>query len=126
MTKQNPYKQNKGFKRLFFAFINSISGLKVAYLEESAFRQELLLCVILLPIPFLFPTSLIEKLIMIGSLFILLIVELLNTAIESAVDRISFLKHKLSKKAKDLGSAAVLLAFCYVLFSYITIIKNYI
>ena len=126
MTKQNPYKQNKGFKRLFLAFVNSISGLKVAYLEESAFRQELLLCVILLPIPFLFPTSLIEKLIMIGSLFILLIVELLNTGIESAVDRISFLKHKLSKKAKDLGSAAVFLAFCYVLFSYITIIKNYI
>ena len=126
MPKQNPYKQNKGFKRLFFAFINSISGLKVAYLEESAFRQELLLCVILLPIPFLFPTSLIEKLIMIGSLFILLIVELLNTGIESAIDRISFLKQKLSKKAKDLGSAAVFLAFCYVLFSYIIIIKNYI
>ena len=126
MTKQNPYKQIKGFKRLFFAFINSISGLKVAYLEESAFRQELLLCVILVPIPFLFPTSLIEKLIMIGSLFILLIVELLNTGNESAIDRISFLKHKLSKKAKDLGSAAVFLAFCYVLFSYIIIIKNYI
>ena len=74
IPENNPHKQNTGLRRLFLAFVNSISGFNFAIKEESAFRQELLLCLFLVPLIFIFPTSPIEKILMIGSLLLLLIV----------------------------------------------------
>ena len=122
----NPHKQNTGLKRLFLAFVNSISGFKFAIKEESAFRQELLLCLFLIPLIFIFPTSPIEKILMIGSLLLLLIVELLNSSIEAAIDRISFSHHDLSKRAKDLGSAAVLVALTLVVITYLSVLTKFL
>ena len=122
----NPHKKNTGFKRLFFALINSLSGFVFAFKEESAFRQELLLSVLLFPSIFFFPTSPIEKILMIGSLLILLIVELLNSSVEAAIDRISFSQHDLSKRAKDLGSAAVFLSLLLVLITFTVIITKHL
>ena len=125
IPENNPHKQNRGLKRLFLALINSISGFNFAIKEESAFRQELLLCLFLVPLIFIFPTSPIEKILMIGSLLLLLIVELLNSSIEAAIDRISFSHHDLSKRAKDLGSAAVLCSLAFVFVTYVSILKRF-
>ncbi len=126
IPENNPHKQNTGLRRLFLAFVNSISGFNFAIKEESAFRQELLLCLFLVPLIFIFPTSPIEKILMIGSLLLLLIVELLNSSIEAAIDRISFSHHDLSKRAKDLGSAAVLVALSLVVITYLSIITKFL
>ncbi len=80
-----------------------------AFQEESAFRQELLLLVILSPIAFLLPVPALQKAVLVASLLMVLVVELLNSSVEAAIDRISFEHHDLSKRAKDFGSAAVML-----------------
>jgi diacylglycerol kinase (ATP) len=79
-------------------------------MEESAFRQELTLFALLTPIAFLLPITLVEKALLISSLAMVLVIELLNSSVEAAIDRISFEHHDLSKRAKDFGSAAVMLA----------------
>jgi diacylglycerol kinase (ATP) len=79
-------------------------------MEESAFRQELTLFVLLTPIAALLPISLLEKSLLVSSLVMVLVIELLNSSVEAAIDRISFDHHDLSKRAKDFGSAAVMLA----------------
>jgi len=79
-------------------------------MEESAFRQELTLLILLTPIALLLPISLLEKSLLISSLIMVLVIELLNSSVEAAIDRISFEHHDLSKRAKDFGSAAVMLA----------------
>jgi diacylglycerol kinase (ATP) len=79
-------------------------------MEESAFRQELTLFILLTPIAFFLPISLLEKSLLISSLVMVLVIELLNSSVEAAIDRISFDHHDLSKRAKDFGSAAVMLA----------------
>ena len=79
-------------------------------MEESAFRQELTLFVLLTPIAALLPISLLEKSLLVSSLIMVLVIELLNSSVEAAIDRISFEHHDLSKRAKDFGSAAVMLA----------------
>ena len=79
-------------------------------MEESAFRQELTLFVLLTPAAFLLPVSLVEKSLLVSSLIMVLVFELLNSSVEAAIDRISFEHHDLSKRAKDFGSAAVMLA----------------
>ncbi len=79
-------------------------------MEESAFRQELTLLVLLTPIAALLPISLLEKSLLVSSLVMVLVIELLNSSVEAAIDRISFDHHDLSKRAKDFGSAAVMLA----------------
>ena len=104
-----PYKGKTGLKRLLNAFRYSCSGLKEAYRNEDAFRQEVLLAAILIPLAFWVSPEIIERALMIGSVLLLLIVELLNSAIEAAVDRISLDDHPLAKRAKDIGSAAVLI-----------------
>ncbi len=96
--------------RAWRAAINSLSGLRYAVQEESAFRQELTLLVILAPCAFLLPTTVVERILLLGTLLLVLIVELLNSSVEAAIDRISLEKHGLSKRAKDFGSAAVMLA----------------
>ncbi|MEN9930231.1 MAG: hypothetical protein RL604_478 [Pseudomonadota bacterium] len=106
----NPHKGNKGLTRAFRAAINSWNGLIYAYKEESAFRQELALSLILIPLAIYLPVTPIEKILLIASVILVLIIELLNSSVEAAIDRISFEVHDLSKRAKDFGSAAVMLA----------------
>jgi diacylglycerol kinase (ATP) len=107
---QNPHKGNRGLARAWHAAKNSWCGLVYAFQEESAFRQELTLFVLLTPVAFLLPISHLEKALLISSLIMVLVVELLNSSVEAAIDRISFEHHDLSKRAKDFGSAAVMLA----------------
>lgn len=96
----------------------SIAGLRVAISKESAFRQELILFVILAPLGFWLGANGIERVLLIGSLMIVLIVELLNSAVEAAIDRIGKKRHKLSGRAKDMGSAAVYLALLLVIMTW--------
>jgi diacylglycerol kinase (ATP) len=105
-----PLKGRTGLDRIVHATLNSWSGLCLAYRGESAFRQETWLAMVLLPAAFWVGRSLLEIALLIGSVLMVLIVELLNSAIEAVVDRVSFEWHELSKRAKDVGSAAVLLA----------------
>jgi len=105
---------NKGLKRVIKATGYSMQGLASAFKFESAFRQELLLAIILIPLAFYLGDSSVERVLMIGSVLIVLIVELLNSAIETAVDRIGSEKNVLSGRAKDIGSAAVFVALANV------------
>ncbi|RZT42708.1 diacylglycerol kinase [Cupriavidus agavae] len=109
-VENNPHKGNRGLSRAWHAGINSLSGLRYAVLEESAFRQELTLVVILAPCAFILPATIVERVLLLGTLLLVLIVELLNSSVEAAIDRISLERHSLSKRAKDFGSAAVMLA----------------
>jgi diacylglycerol kinase (ATP) len=119
---QNPHKGNKGITRAFRAAVNSWNGLVFAIREESAFRQELTLASVLVPLSFVLPVSPAEHIILFGSVILVLIVELLNSSVEAAIDRISFEKHDLSQRAKDFGSAAVMLALILCLFSWVCIL----
>lgn len=101
---------NHGIKRIIRATGFSMKGLKAAWVHEAAFRQELLLAVVMLPITLLVNISTIERLMLILTVFIVLIAELLNSAIEAVVDRIGSEIHPLSGQAKDIGSAAVFLS----------------
>ena len=92
-----------------------------AFQEESAFRQELVLLVVLTPVSLFLPVSSIEKCALIASLIMVLVVELLNSSVEAAIDRISFDHHDLSKRAKDFGSAAVMLALLVSALLWLTI-----
>ena len=108
--KQNPHKGNRGLTRAWHAAKNSWCGIVYAFQEESAFRQELFLLIVLSPIALFLPVNPLEKCALIASLIMVLVVELLNSSVEAAIDRISFDHHDLSKRAKDFGSAAVMLA----------------
>jgi len=112
---ESPFKGKTGLVRIWNAFSYSLAGLRAAYRHEDAFRQEMWLAVILIPIAVLSPTNGFGKALMIASVLLVLIVELLNSAIEAAIDRISLDQHRLSKRAKDIGSAAVLIALFNVL-----------
>lgn len=105
----SPFKSKNGLRRIFAAFFYSMEGLRAAWRHEHAFRQELILALLGGGIALILPISAIEKFLLIGVLILVLIVELINSAIEAVVDRISFEHHPLSKNAKDFGSAAVLL-----------------
>ncbi len=106
----HPTEKAKGIMRIIKAFGYAVSGLKAACASETAFRQELIACAILVPVAFLLPIYGIERAALIGSLLLVLIVELINSAIEAAVDRISAEENPLSAKAKDIASAAVLVS----------------
>lgn len=105
------FKSKSGFKRIFSALFYSIDGLRTAWRHEHAFRQELMVALPGIVIALLLPVTRLEKLALIAVLVMVLVVELLNSAIEAVVDRVSLDRHALSKNAKDLGSAAVLLSF---------------
>lgn len=100
----------------------SCAGLKEAYQNEDAFRQEALLAVILLPLAFWVDAPAIGRAMMIGSVLLLLIVELLNSAIEATVDRISLDDHSLAKRAKDIGSAAVLITIINLIMVWLLVL----
>jgi diacylglycerol kinase (ATP) len=106
----NPFKGKTGFTRLLHAFHNSMAGLSDAWRTESAFRQEAVLAAILIAIACVVPATAIERAMLIAAVLLVMIVELLNTGIEIAIDRISLDRHPLSKRAKDMGSAAVFLS----------------
>ena len=106
----NPYKGRTGFDRLRRALGYSLAGLRMAYTGESAFRQEVWLIAIATPLAFWLGQGWVQIALLLGSLMGVLIVELLNSGIEAAIDRVSFELHDLSKRAKDLASAAVLLS----------------
>ncbi len=101
----------KGLTRIFRAFNSSWLGLKGAFREEAAFRQELALAALVIPLGLWLGRGPIERVLLIGPVFIILIVELLNSAIEATVDRIGLERHTLAGLAKDIGSAAVLVSF---------------
>ncbi len=107
---ESVHKGKRGLRRIVNACFYSMSGLKLAYVHEHAFRQEILGAAILLPIACLIPVTPVERVLLIGTVFLVLIVELLNSSIEAAVDRSGLETHHLAKRAKDIGSAAVLLA----------------
>lgn len=107
---ESPHKGRRGIRRLVNAFFYSLSGLMLAFRHESAFRQEIVLALVLIPAAMMLQVGAVERVLLIGSVLLVLIVELLNSSVEAAIDRIGFDTHRLSKRAKDLGSAAVLLA----------------
>jgi diacylglycerol kinase (ATP) len=106
----NPFKGRTGLDRVLRATGYSLAGLKTAYRGESAFRQELWIAAVLIPGAFWLGRSWVETVMLAGSVAMVLIVELLNSGIEAAIDRVSFELHDLSKRAKDLASAAVFLS----------------
>jgi diacylglycerol kinase (ATP) len=116
------FKSKSGLKRIFSAFFYSIDGFRAAWMHEHAFRQEVMVAVPGIVIALLLPVSRYEKLALIGVLLLVLVVELLNSAIEAVVDRVSLDRHSLSKNAKDLGSAAVMLTFLMALVTWAVIV----
>lgn len=116
------FKSKSGIKRLFAAFSYSIEGFRTAWRGEHAFRQELLLVIPGVIVALLLPVSPLKKLALIAVLVLVLVVELLNSAIEAVVDRVSFERHPLSKNAKDLGSAAVFLTFSLAVATWAVIV----
>jgi len=110
----SPHKGKSGLRRVWNALFYSLAGFKAAYRHEHAFRQECLLAAILLPAALLMPADGIGKALMVASVLLVLIVELVNSALEAAVDRISLEHHQLAKRAKDIGSAAVFMSLLNV------------
>ena len=106
----NEHKGRTGIDRIVHAAVNSWSGLRLAYVGESAFRQEIWLAAPMLPAAFWLGRDWVQVSLLAGSVLLVLIVELLNSGLEAAVDRISLDLHELSGRAKDYGSAAVLLS----------------
>jgi diacylglycerol kinase (ATP) len=104
---KSPYKGKTGIRRLVNAFGYSIAGTLAAFKHEDAFRQEVILSTILTPVAIYYGEAAIDQALMISCLLLIIIVELLNSSIEATVDRISVKHHKLAKRAKDIGSAAV-------------------
>lgn len=111
---ESPHKGKTGLTRVWNALFYSLAGLKAAYRHEDAFRQEVWLAVILIPLALYLSDQPIERAMMIGSVLLVLIVELINSAIEATVDRISLKDHVLAKRAKDIGSASVFVALVNV------------
>lgn len=109
-ARESPYKGETGVRRLLNATRNSFAGFAEAVRCEDAFRQELLLAAVLVPVALWSGRSGFERALLAGSVVLVLIVELLNSAVEATVDRISFDNHRLAKRAKDIGSAAVMLS----------------
>jgi diacylglycerol kinase (ATP) len=110
MTTRHPHQGRVGLDRIRHATAHSARGLRDAYRSESAFRQEVWLAVVMLPAAYWLGRDWIEVALLAGSVLLVLIVELLNSAVEKTVDRISLELHDLARLAKDMGSAAVLLA----------------
>lgn len=111
---ESPFKGKTGLRRLLNATVYSVHGFRSALRHEDAFRQEVIVATVLIPIALLLDVDSLAKALMIGSVLLVLIVELLNSAIEAAVDRISLDQHRLSKRAKDIGSAAVFVSLVNV------------
>ena len=112
---ESPFKGRTGLRRVWNALHYSLDGLQAAYRHEEAFRQEAWLALLMIPLALWLGEGAVERVLMIGSVLLVLIVELLNSAIEAVVDRVSLENHRLAKRAKDIGSAAVLISLIQVL-----------
>ncbi len=109
-------------KKIWNAFLNSIAGLKSAFKDERAFRQEFFLSIVLIPIACFLEVSSVERILLIFFVLFVLIVELINTAVEACIDRVGKKIHPLSKKAKDVGSSAVLLSIILAIVIWVVIL----
>ena len=118
------FKSKGGFRRIVNASSYSIQGLATAWRIEHAFRQEVLVFALGVIFAFVLPVSAFERLVLIGVLLLVLIVELINSAFEAVVDRISLERHPLSKNAKDFGSAAVGLSILLAAITWGTVLYN--
>jgi len=116
------FKSKSGIKRIFSAFFYSLEGIKAAWRGEHAFRQEMALVIVATIVSLGLPVAARDKVLLIGFFVRVLIVELLNSAIEAVVDRVSLERNPLSKNAKDFGSAAVLLTFFLALATWAVIV----
>lgn len=114
--------KNTGIKRVFKALTYSLDGIASTLKHEAAFRQEAILAVILIPISFLLRVELAHHLILVASILLVLIVELLNSSLEAVVDDISMLNRPLAKRAKDMGSAAVLISLLNCLICWVAVL----
>ncbi len=121
---ESPYKGKTGIKRLINAFSYSCAGLREAFRHEDAFRQEVVLAIVLIPLAFWLESQLLGRVLMISCVFLVLVVELLNSAIEATVDRISLDDHRLAKRAKDIGSSAVLICILNLITVWALILLN--
>ena len=110
----SPHKGKTGLRRVFNAFFYSLDGFRAAFRHEDAFRQEALLACVLIPLALVLPVPGLGKALMVGAVLLVLIVELINSAVEATVDRISLENHQLAKRAKDIGSAAVFVSLVNV------------
>ncbi|HHF3130477.1 TPA: diacylglycerol kinase [Vibrio diabolicus] len=129
MSKTTPHQSqesgkpgNTGLKRIVKATGYSIQGLKAAFKHEAAIRQELALLSIAVILAWLVDVGMVERILMIGVVVLVLIVELVNSAIEAVVDRIGIERHELSGRAKDIGSAAVMVALVFAGFTWLYIL----
>lgn len=114
----------KGLPRILNAFKFSYDGFVATFKSEEAFRQDIIICMILAPIAIFLPITLIEKLFLFSTLFLIVMAELINTAIEMTIDRISEELHPLSKIAKDIGSCIVLVSFMYLILVWTLILYS--
>jgi len=122
MNSYSPYKGKSGLKRILNATGYSISGFKAAYKNEAAFRQIVLINIILIPVSFFLDVSRSEHVLLTIVCLFAMIVELFNSAIEAVVDRVSLEKHQLSKNAKDMGSAAQFVALSIIAITWLIIL----
>jgi diacylglycerol kinase (ATP) len=111
----SPHKGKTGLRRILNAMFYSVDGFRAAYRHEDAFRQEVMLAAVLIPLALFLPANGVGKAMMVASVLLVLLVELLNSAVEATVDRISLENHQLAKRAKDIGSAAVFVSLVNVL-----------
>jgi diacylglycerol kinase (ATP) len=125
IPENSPYKSKGGPGRLFGALRYSIQGLGAAFKHEAAFRQELLLAVVLTPLAFWVGRTAGEIALLLGSLFFVLIIEILNSAIEALADSITLTHHPLIGRAKDLGSAAVMLSLLFAAIIWLVILMGH-
>ena len=114
MFPRSPYKGTSGLQRILNATGYSLAGFKAAFQNEAAFRQIILINLLLIPLSFFMPVSRVEQVLMIVVCLLAIIVELINSAIEAVVDRVSMEQHPLSKNAKDMGSAAQFVALAII------------
>jgi diacylglycerol kinase (ATP) len=112
----------KGLKRLINACFFSAAGFRATWQHEEAFRQEVILFLISTPIALWLNVSAVEKALLIGSMVLVMLVELLNSAVEAVVDRVGFEHHELSGRAKDIGSAAVMLSLAWAAATWLLIL----
>jgi diacylglycerol kinase (ATP) len=119
---ESEFKGKTGVRRVWNALFYSFDGLKAAYRHEDAFRQEMWLAVVLVPLALFMPATGVGKALMMASVLLVLVVELLNSAIEATVDRVSLEHHRLAKRAKDIGSAAVLISLVNVVVVWLLVL----
>ncbi|MCC2596927.1 diacylglycerol kinase [Pusillimonas sp. MFBS29] len=122
----SPYKSKGGFRRLFNALRYSAQGLAAAFRHEAAFRQELMLVAVLAPVAIWLGRGLGEVLMLLGTLVFVLVIELLNSGLEALADTITLEKHPLIGRAKDLGSAAVMLSILFGTVIWLSVIVSHL